>query len=129
MNLGPMKIWQKRTLIHKMVQKKNWSKFNLGQNIFYQGKYLLKKCFQEKSQTPLDHLIFVSMGACGCVPNFSLLFYVEDLVKNLFTRMNVSWTNVVWLNVAKPLDHLSFVGIGYMTNFCLLGYADEFLKR
>ena len=43
-----------------------------------------------------DHRIFV---CTGCMPDFSLHGFVEDSVQNLFTRTNVSWTNVIWINV------------------------------
>ena len=41
---------------------------------------------------------------------------IEKLVHN---------ENVVWINVATPLDSLIFVSIGHMPNFRLLGYGED----
>ena len=108
-----------------LAQKFLFKKFRFERKLVH-DKYFLNRCCLDKYRNPLDHLIFMSIG---CMPGFSLIGYVENLVQNIFVGTNVSWTNVVWRNITNPLDHLIFVSIGCMPNFRLMHYVeDEFLK-
>ena len=89
------------------------SREKFGPTFFYKDKCLLNKSCLDK-----------------CCKHLGSFWWAQVArICKRFGPKTVSWTKLVWKNVASLLDHHIFVSIGCMPHFSLIGYVEDGVLR